>query len=201
MAKELNKSRVRDIKLVVIISILLILFSKQLLPSPSFSHIAFTYFGFALVIACVMGRIYCTAFLGGYKNNTLVTYGPFSLCRNPLYFFSFLGACGVTIMTGHLVLVILIPMAFYAIFQSVMKREEAFLTAHFGAEYITYVQKTPRFIPNPSLFHVPESIPMYPRYLRNGIKDSVLWFLSLPALQAIDYLHQSGIISTIFILP
>lgn len=201
MAKNLNKSRVRDIKLVVIFSLILILFSKQFLHTSSFSNHVLTYIGFTLVIFCVLGRIYCTAFLGGHKNTTLITYGPFSMCRNPLYFFSFIGACGIALMTGHLILFFVIPLSFFVIFQSVMKREEAYLREHFGQEYSAYVARTPRFFPKLSRFTVPETVMMYPRHLRNGIKDSALWFLSLPALQLIDYFHHTGLIATFISLP
>jgi protein-S-isoprenylcysteine O-methyltransferase Ste14 len=36
-------------------------------------------------------RLWCSLYISGYKNSQLITSGPYSLCRNPLYFFSFVG--------------------------------------------------------------------------------------------------------------
>jgi protein-S-isoprenylcysteine O-methyltransferase Ste14 len=51
-------------------------------------HEPFEYVGYALVIVCVVGRIWCSAYVGGYKNTKLIDTGPFSIVRNPLYVFS-----------------------------------------------------------------------------------------------------------------
>ena len=58
-----------------------------------------------MLLACFMagigafGRIWCSLYIAGYKNNVLVTDGPYSMCRNPLYFFSFVGGIGVSCAT------------------------------------------------------------------------------------------------------
>ena len=43
--------------------------------------------GITLVGISSMGRMWCSLYIAGYKDNRLVTEGPYSLCRNPLYFF------------------------------------------------------------------------------------------------------------------
>ena len=50
--------------------------------------------GFVLLVACAMGRVWASAYISGKKNKELVTVGPYSLVRNPLYFFSLLGFIG-----------------------------------------------------------------------------------------------------------
>ena len=58
-----------------------------------------------MLLACFMagigafGRIWCSLYIAGYKNNVLVIEGPYSMCRNPLYFFSFIGGLGVACAT------------------------------------------------------------------------------------------------------
>lgn len=61
-------------------------------------------FGRVLIAICILGRCWCTLYIGGRKGETLVSVGPYSLCRNPLYFFSFVGAAGVGAQTGSLLI-------------------------------------------------------------------------------------------------
>jgi protein-S-isoprenylcysteine O-methyltransferase Ste14 len=67
--------------------------------------------GLALILICIAGRCWCTLYIGGRKGAELVDIGPYSLCRNPLYFFSFLGAAGVGAQTGALTVALLFTIA------------------------------------------------------------------------------------------
>ena len=51
--------------------------------------------GIILAGIAALGRLWCSLYIAGYKTDTLITEGPYSMCRNPLYFFSFIGALGV----------------------------------------------------------------------------------------------------------
>ena len=51
--------------------------------------------GYLAVVACVLGRAWCSAYIAGRKNRELVEYGPYSMARNPLYGCSLLGLAGV----------------------------------------------------------------------------------------------------------
>jgi protein-S-isoprenylcysteine O-methyltransferase Ste14 len=79
----------------------------------------------------------------------LVTYGPFSWNRNPLYNGNFLIWTGFTVISGTLWF---LPIAFvlFAIEYSLIVRyEEGVLESIFGDEYLTYKRHTPRWIPRP----------------------------------------------------
>lgn len=71
-----------------------------------------------MLLACFMagigafGRIWCSLYIAGYKNNVLVTDGPYSMCRNPLYFFSFVGSIGVSCATETFTIPLLTALAF-----------------------------------------------------------------------------------------
>jgi protein-S-isoprenylcysteine O-methyltransferase Ste14 len=54
--------------------------------------------GFVLMMVCALGRLWSLQYLSGYKTRTIVESGPFSVVRNPLYLFSFLGALGAPII-------------------------------------------------------------------------------------------------------
>src|SRR5438874_6144411 len=49
---------------------------------------------FLILLTAAFGRIWSAAYISGRKNHELVVDGPYSLTRNPLYFFSFLGYLG-----------------------------------------------------------------------------------------------------------
>jgi len=202
VAKKLNQTRIRDTKYALIFCLALVLFTKEMIATNWGEgwHEIFDMLGYLLVSLCVIGRIYCTAFLGGYKNAELVTHGPFSMSRNPLYFCSFLGACGIALMSNHIVLMVALPLLFCVVYFSLIRREEAYLVTQFGDSYQRYCKTTPRFSPNFWRYHAPQTVPMYPKYLLNGIKDGLLWFLALPFFEWVEYLHEAQIIKPIFTL-
>lgn len=60
--------------------------SRWALASPVTGAIL-TGLGLILVSVAACGRLWCMLYIAGYKTQKLVTAGPYSLCRNPLYLF------------------------------------------------------------------------------------------------------------------
>ena len=201
MAKALNKSRIRDTKLVLVLCAILFIFSAPLTDGETLLNKMLDMIGTTLVGTCALCRLYCTAFLGGHKNQSLVTYGPFSVCRNPLYFCSFIGACGIAMITNHWTLIILLPLLFLRTYLALIKREETYLIGHFGETYQTYCTTTPRLIPNFRLYQVPETVPMYPEFIHKGLKDCLGWLCVFPLLELIQEFQRMQVIPTYFTLP
>jgi protein-S-isoprenylcysteine O-methyltransferase Ste14 len=79
----------------------------------------------------------------------LVSHGPFAWSRNPLYNGNFIIWMGVITISGVLwflpVAAVLFAMEYYYI----VRYEEGVLESIFGAEYLSYKQRTPRWIPRP----------------------------------------------------
>ena len=44
--------------------------------------------GVILILVCIVGRTWCTLYIGGNKKRELITAGPYSVVRNPLYVFT-----------------------------------------------------------------------------------------------------------------
>ena len=57
--------------------------------------VALFFMGMILVAIASLGRMWCSLYIAGYKDDRLVTDGPYSICRNPLYFFSMIGVLGI----------------------------------------------------------------------------------------------------------
>lgn len=80
----------------------------------------------------------------------LITTGPFSLCRNPLYVGNLLLWAGFTIWSGLLWMLPMTLGVFAAYYASIVGWEERLLTGRFGDAYREYCEETPRWWPRPS---------------------------------------------------
>jgi protein-S-isoprenylcysteine O-methyltransferase Ste14 len=150
--------------------------------------------GCFLVGIAVVGRLWCAEYIAGRKSRTLVAYGPYSVCRNPLYFFSFLGGTGLGLCTKSIVLALVVIVAFAIIYPLTIANEERTLRNLFGKEYEDYLKKVPKFIPKLSLFTEPEEYVVKPRSFRREVGDALyfVWIIGLfaiiEALSKGDYL-------------
>jgi protein-S-isoprenylcysteine O-methyltransferase Ste14 len=201
MAKGLLKRRIRDTRLAVLPVVALLFLSEPIWNEYGLIHEPFEYVGYALVIVCVVGRIWCSAYVGGYKNTKLIDTGPFSIVRNPLYVFSFLGLLGIGLITVRLSIAALLCGAFVCYYSWVVEREESHLAERFGDTYQDYKRRVPRWLPRFSLYHSEDEITTRPSYILRTIRDSLWFFATLPAIKAIEYMQVAGWIKPLFKLP
>jgi protein-S-isoprenylcysteine O-methyltransferase Ste14 len=182
MSRSLNLKRVQLSGALAVGTVLGMIVLPVTWPEGTLTHKILWAVASVLIGLAALGRLYATAFLGGFKNQKLVTEGPFSVTRNPLYFFSFVGVCGIALATAQILIILLVPPLFWVLIHRLMQREEGFLREKFGEAYQVYCAQTPRFLPRLSLYQAPESMKMCPQYLRNALKDAVWWFTALPLL-------------------
>jgi protein-S-isoprenylcysteine O-methyltransferase Ste14 len=201
MAIALNKTRMRDTRILMAGVILTGVFCSTLFPFSSFWHEALEMMGYPLVVICAVGRIYASAFIGGIKNQNLVTWGPYSFSRNPLYLFSLIGAAGIGLTSTSLVAFVVITAGFFVIYQGLIAREEEFLSQKFGATYDDYKKRTPRLWPSLKNYTCPEELPFQPKYLNKAVLDAVWWFAPLPLFELADYLRETGVITPTLFIP
>ncbi len=77
----------------------------------------------------------------------LITSGPYSYCRNPLYLANFLKISGFIIISGD-ILFAFITLFFYLFeFMTMIPYEESFLAGKFPEEHKKYRELIPAFIP------------------------------------------------------
>lgn len=140
----------------------------------------FNTLGIFLLFSGILGRLYATLYIGGMKNsgsdgNSFVSDGIYSVCRNPLYFFSFLGLLGVLLLKGQLLLVLFGGAIFLLIYRFTILGEEKFLSERFGDSYREFLKSTPRFFPNFSRFKYSERLEIRPFFLHKEIKRAFVW--------------------------
>lgn len=169
--------------------------------SGTLAHESIEWFGLILIVVCILGRTLCTLYIGGRKIESLVQIGPYSVSRNPLYFFSILGAIGAGAQLGSLVLAFATGFVVWLIFLIVIFKEEQVLTERFGAAYADYLAQVPRLFPRMTLWKDVEKIEGNPRLVRMTALDASVFLLSVPLAEGFEYLHDAGILPTWFILP
>ncbi len=154
--------------------------------------------GFAMLVVAAFGRVWCLAFVGGKKNNVLVMEGPYSVTRNPLYVFSFIGAVGFGLAVENPCLALVMGGAFAAYYPFAVRREERVLAAAFGDAYAAYRARTPRWFPDFRLYHEPESLSIPPDKIRKAILDAMWFVWAFFLWELVELLRGTGAISTLF---
>lgn len=154
--------------------------------------------GFVLLSVAAFGRLWCLLFIAGVKNEVLVTDGPFSVVRNPLYVFNFIGAVGLGLAVENPPLALLIGLVFAVFYPAVVRQEERHLAELHGQDFAAYLGRTPRWIPNLRLYREPAFILVSASKFRKGILDSA-WFLwAFFFWEATEEFRQAGYLSTLF---
>lgn len=156
--------------------------------------------GLALIFACLLGRLWSILYVGTRKNCELVTAGPYSMTRNPLYLFSTIGALGVGLAFGSLILGVALFVASYAVFRFTALKEADYLRSAFGASYDAYARVTPMFWPNPLLYRPGTRTEFSPAALKRTFLDGLYFLALFPVLELVEYLHESGVVPTLFTL-
>jgi protein-S-isoprenylcysteine O-methyltransferase Ste14 len=193
-----QKLRIRVLWVVVALIALMVLFTQSVWEGryvESFDlHGLIEIVGIALISVAVLGRAWATLYIGGRKSSEVVTTGPYSVTRNPLYLFSVIGAAGAGAQTGSVIVVLVSIAAALGVFAITIRQEEAFLSETFGAPYTDYLARVPRLWPKFSLYREGGDLIVYPRRLFQTLRDSSLLLLAFPAFETIELLQEAGIL-------
>ncbi len=200
MTQKIRIERIRiGISRVYVVMIFALLCMTESYWSTSFPPLtsAMVITAIVLVIIASVGRLWCSLYIAGYKTDHLVTQGPYSMCRNPLYFFSFIGAAGVGLATETFLIPVLIVTAFAVYYPLVIKDEEQDLKRRHKESFEQYEKQVPRFFPKLSLLREPASYQVNPVIFKNHIFD-VIWFgFSMGILEIIEECHRLDLFPSI----
>ncbi len=144
---------------------------------PVFQYVA-NVLGFTLVTLACLGRIWCSVFIAGHKDETLVTSGPYSACRHPLYALSIVGALGLGITSKSLLLCLLVVGLITALLVYAASCEEQFLADSFPEDFRSYVATTPNmWWPRRRAATTPEHLDVIPAVYWKAFLDAGSFFV------------------------
>lgn len=115
----------------------------------------------------------------------LVTYGIFAWVRNPLYVGNFLIWMGFVIGSGVLWFVPVAAILFAVEYSLIVRYEEGVLESIFGAEYIAYKNRIPRWFPRP-----PSESSSGPHAIGEALRSEVSTFAQYAAVGLAFYVKQ-----------
>lgn len=196
-----QKKRIAAIWLISLTALFLITLSGPLWVDGDGVHEGIEIAGLVLVFFAILGRLWSILFIGAKKNEELVTIGPYSMTRNPLYFFSLTGIAGIGLMFGSLTATAAMTAAFYVVFHYTSLREAAFLRGKFGTDYDAYAERTPLILPNPKLYDSPAEVTFSQRALKTTFFDCLFFLALFPLIEGLESLQASGILPVLFRLP
>jgi protein-S-isoprenylcysteine O-methyltransferase Ste14 len=189
-----QRKRLIFVRVAAVLAVLLLFLAKPALTEGSESHEALEFFGFCLVLVCVAGRLWSILYVGGKKNEELVSTGPFSMSQNPLYFFSTVGAVGIGLLYGSAFAALALGLASFLIFRVTARKEAEYLLGKFGPVYLAYIKRTPRFWPNPLLYRDNDELQFSTRALKRTFYDGLYFLAIFPAIELVEYLRETGML-------
>lgn len=195
-----QKTRLRIVQAGAILAAGLLVMSQPAWSDQNVAHEVIELTGLALIFLCVLGRLWSILYVGGRKSDQLVTSGPYSLMRNPLYFFSTIGAVGIGLTFGSAILALALGALTFMVLHATARREAAFLADRFGIAYTAYAERTPLFWPNPFGYRDLSEVSFSPRVLKRTFFDALYFLAVFPAVEFVEYLHTAHIFPTLIFI-
>jgi protein-S-isoprenylcysteine O-methyltransferase Ste14 len=184
-----------------VLMVALVLFTKHTWIEDGIVDVMLETLGFFLVMTAAFGRIWCSLYISGYKTKLLITDGPYSMVRNPLYFCSLLGVIGLGLAAESFLLAAILALLFFIYYPLVIHEEEKKLLQIHGNDFHEYMLKTPCLIPKLSLLKEPVTYVVDVRRFRKSFFDA-MWFVWIfGLLQVVERLHETSQIPVVFQIP
>ncbi|HEX5106508.1 MAG TPA: isoprenylcysteine carboxylmethyltransferase family protein [Pirellulaceae bacterium] len=146
-------------------------------------------------------RWWATLFIGGRKDAALVTQGPYSVCRNPLYLGTLLITLSVGVFLQSLSLLLATALVGAGYVLITVPVEERKLAERYGRSFDEYRQRVPCLLPNFSLLTEPAEIRVIPCGIHAEFKRSIQ-YAAIPLIcYLIEHLRMMPSWPTFFTLP
>lgn len=124
--------------------------------------------------------------------------GPYSVCRNPLYFFSMFAFMGAGLAFESFTVFAIFAAVFFATHWPTILSEERYLRTTFGAAYDAYCARVPRFLPRVSRYQTPPTLTVDTRVFTKSLRESGLIPLAFVGGQAVVLAHEAGVLPYLF---
>lgn len=199
--QRIQRYRKWTLRLGAVMLLALVCFARAGFDRESAWHYGIEVVGIMAIMVCIVGRGWCALFIGGRKKTELVTTGPYSICRNPLYVFSFIGAFGAGAQTGSITIGLLSAVLCWGVFRPVVLREEAMLAERFGRAFKRYVNTVPRFRPTWFRWRDEEEILCRPALFLTTTRDAMWFLMAAPLFEGVKLLQDHGWLNPVIWLP
>jgi protein-S-isoprenylcysteine O-methyltransferase Ste14 len=198
---KIARLRVMVSRIFAIVVILLATFTAAPYKEGSLIDVLFETSGLFLLTICSMGRLWALLYISGYKKLDLITEGPYSIVRHPLYVFSLIGAIGIGLASENILVLAALVIFYLLYYPLTILVEEKKLTDKFGQAYLDYIKRTPRFLPKPSLYKSSSQVVVNADIFLKSIAVG-MWFIWIfIALDFIEAFQQNGFIPVFLRVP
>ncbi len=177
------------------------LFSKPYVGEGTLGDLEFDLAAFVLFVCGAFFRFWATLYIGGRKGSGLATLGPYSLCRNPLYFGTFLMLMSLVVFLQNLTLAVGALLATFVYLRVTVGSEEFRLHHRFGDEYTSYCNTVPRFWPRLRGYRAPPVIEVNVVGLRRECLNALRWMIIPVAGEGLAYARTMELLPDLFHLP
>jgi len=150
--------------------------------------------GWALIVGGGAMRLWASLYIGGWKSERLMTEGPYSICRNPLYLGSVTTGAGFALLLNSGVLLVAVGAVALVYTLYLVPHEERRLADRFGERYQHYRQQTPMLWPRWRGFRTQPVIQVHLRSLAREFWRVIVW--GLVAVGAELFADECGEIRT-----
>ena len=188
------RNKARDVRLIAVSIIALCLVCDSRWDKTPLVGSAFLASGVFLAGMAAVVRAWAILYIAGHKTGRLITVGPFSITRNPIYLSSLMGGLGVALDTGTITVPLFFLAMFFPYFYIQVAAEEAKLATCHGGRFAAYRARTPRLWPNFRLLEEPTDYDVRPHAYRRWLVDA-LWFVwGLGVVEVITTLHEAHLL-------
>lgn len=198
---KIAHQRVKVSRIFGVLVIFLALFTTHSFSQDNPIDIIFEALGLFLLTLCSMGRLWALLYISGYKKLKLITEGPYSIVRHPLYVFSLIGAVGIGLTSENMLVLMALVIFYLSYYPLTIIVEEKKLIDKFGQAYLDYIKRTPRFLPKLSLYKSSSQVVINADIFLKNIAAG-MWFIWIfIALDFIEAFQQNGFIPVFLRVP
>lgn len=158
-------------------------------------------FGIILLIIGAFGRAWTSAYISGFKNKKLITTGPYSISRNPLYFFSFLSFLGAGLVFRSILLTFFFTLLFFLMHWSTILKEERRLKRIFGRPFESYMESVSRFFPKSLEVDHQKTIRFSSKHFTKAVMDCSLILIVIIFANIIEWFQLHSMLPIFYHLP
>lgn len=198
---KIARLRIMVSRIFAVLVVLLVIFTMSSFKRGGFADILLETSGLFLLTVCSMGRLWALLYISGKKTQEVITDGPYSIVRHPLYLFSFIGAIGIGLVSENILVLAALIIFYLSYYPLTILSEEKTLTKKFGQAYIDYAKYTPRFLPKPSLYKSPSLISINADMFLKNITTVMGFIWIFIFLNIIQTLQTMGIIHALLMVP